>query len=127
MKSLAIVAFLAIQLGVPASYYWRDEPLDERFAWRMFSPIRVASCRLTVTEGPDRRPARMGKDVHVVWTRLLRRGRPAVAKAFAKRRCAALQAAGEAGALYIGLSCTLPDGRELQTFDPTVNRCETAW
>jgi hypothetical protein len=40
-----IIAFLAVQLLLPLHYYLvRHDPHDERFAWRMFSPMRMADC-----------------------------------------------------------------------------------
>ena len=38
-----IVAFLAIQILIPLSYYLRGEPTSERFAWRMFSSIDLST------------------------------------------------------------------------------------
>lgn len=41
--SLGIVAFLLSQALIPLSYYLRDEPTSERFAWRMFSSIDLST------------------------------------------------------------------------------------
>ena len=39
-----IAVFIATQLVLPLRYYvLRDDEHDERFAWRMFSPMRMAS------------------------------------------------------------------------------------
>ena len=43
------VAVLA-QLLIPLTYYLRDDPYDERFAWRMFSGVRLQECEGSVTE-----------------------------------------------------------------------------
>ena len=49
LRRAFILGFLALQLIAPASYYlWRDNPMDERFAWRMFSPIRLIKCDVTL-------------------------------------------------------------------------------
>ncbi|MBW2464764.1 MAG: hypothetical protein JRH11_24155, partial [Deltaproteobacteria bacterium] len=40
-KNTLIVAFLAFQLLLPLRYYMGSDEFDERFAWRMFSPIRM--------------------------------------------------------------------------------------
>ncbi len=41
--NFAIIAFLATQIAIPASYYLlNDEPTSERFSWRMFSSIDLS-------------------------------------------------------------------------------------
>jgi len=40
-----IAVFVIAQLLLPLHYYLaRKDPHDERFAWRMFSPMRMARC-----------------------------------------------------------------------------------
>ena len=38
-----VLVFVILQLYLPLQYYlWNDDPLDERFAWRMFSDIAMS-------------------------------------------------------------------------------------
>ncbi len=124
MRSLFIVAFLAVQLALPVSYYLGDAPLDERFAWRMFSPIRMVRCRLDVREGAGRTPVRAEAELHAVWMSLLRRGRPDVIAAWAEARCGRMERdAGAPVPLYVGVVCRMPDGTEHVESDPEVDQC----
>lgn len=111
MKNLAIVALLALQIGLPLSYYLGDTPYDERFAWRMFSPIRLIKCSVTLydeTHGAQERLRDLA-EMHVVWRNLMRRGRIPVVEAFARTWCA--EAPGRK--LTVDLTCGPPDGRLL--------------
>jgi hypothetical protein len=49
VRAFIVVAVLA-QLLIPLTYYLRDDPYDERFAWRMFSGVRLQECELGVFE-----------------------------------------------------------------------------
>lgn len=111
-----IGAFLAFQLLVPLTYYMRDDPYDERFAWRMFSAIRVYGCRTwayDIHEGPDgeRREQRLdlSKEIHVAWITTMRRNRRDVIHAFLRRRC---EEPGVAAARVIN-RCSTPDGERV--------------
>ena len=117
--------FFLSQTLLAASYYFRDEPWDERFAWRMFSPIRSVRCTLSVVEalppGAPRDPAmvgpqrpcpdgtqgcaqlRLSKISHQVWIELLRRGRRSVAEAWIDARCAS-----RGRPLFMRMSCPYP-------------------
>ena len=85
----AIAAFLVFQLVVPLTYYLRDNPYDERFAWRMFSAVRMYQCNVEMREGtPDTmRPVRLGRIVHQAWINHLRRNRDSVALRLLEQRC----------------------------------------
>lgn len=111
MKNVLIVAFLALQIGLPLSYYLGDEPHDERFAWRMFSPIRLIKCDVTLYDasGGARTRIRPLQEMHVVWRNLMRRGRIPVVEAFARTWCAA----APDRKLTVDLTCGPPDGRLL--------------
>lgn len=93
MRGKAITAFihvfLVIQIALPISYYsCRADPHDERFAWRMFSPMRMARCRTTFTVGDDRKPVRMSSRFHEAWLTVAQRGRRDVVLAMARKLCA---------------------------------------
>jgi hypothetical protein len=111
VKNALIVAFLALQIGLPLSYYLSDNAYDERFAWRMFSPIRLIKCDVTLYDESDgRRTAlRPMREMHVVWRNLMRRGRVPIVQAFARKWCAE----GADRKLTADMTCGPPDGRLL--------------
>lgn len=81
-----IVAFLLLQLLLPLSYYTvRRDPHDERFAWRMFSPMRMTQCRLTFMV--DKRQEELGTKFHEAWIEVAQRGRAVVIEQMAKKLC----------------------------------------
>lgn len=86
---LLIGAALIFQLVVPATYYLRDEPYDERFAWRMFSAIRVQGCEVQVLErrGESEVQVNLPQEIHTAWITNLERNRRDVALALLRRRC----------------------------------------
>lgn len=47
--AIGVAIFLLTQICIPISYYLRDEPTSERFAWRMFSSIDLSSWNSEVT------------------------------------------------------------------------------
>lgn len=111
MKNLIIVAFLALQIGLPLSYYLGDTPYDERFAWRMFSPIRLIKCDVNLFDasGGGKQRIRDLSEMHVVWRNLMRRGRIPVVEAFARKWCAD----APDRKLTADITCGPPDGRLL--------------
>ena len=81
-----IAAFLLVQLLLPLAYYvGRRDPHDERFAWRMFSPMRMVRCTLDVTR--DGAPVPLGSEFHEAWIELAQRGRFAVIDAMGETLC----------------------------------------
>jgi len=119
-RRVFILLFLVVQLSVPAGYYlWHDNPMDERFAWRMFSPIRIGGCKVKAYR--DTQPVALGREVHVVWGNLLRRGRLDVARGVARHLC---QTSTDRR-VRLEISCTQPDGSVWQPFPPELNLCET--
>jgi hypothetical protein len=83
---------VALQLAIPASYYLgRDDPDDERFAWRMFSVVRLKRCEVSASESDAsglRRPIEISSSLHASWVRSLERGRGSVIEHFLALRCA---------------------------------------
>jgi len=78
-------AWLALQVALPLSWYVGSDPLDERFAWRMFSDARRVSCALRLTvEGRHPHPREW---FQVGWIKLARRGRTDVLRAMARHTC----------------------------------------
>ena len=81
-----IVAFLAIQLLLPLRYYIAHrDPHDERFAWRMFSPMRTAQCQPSITL--DGAPVNLGTTFHEAWVEIAKRGRFAVLEKMGAQLC----------------------------------------
>ncbi|MFN3197091.1 MAG: hypothetical protein ACE366_01565 [Bradymonadia bacterium] len=153
MRSLFIVAFLAAQLYLPLSYYMRPDPLpeliaeppaeqpvtlpegadpfDERFAWRMFSPIRMVKCDVSFYDATDgvRRRVPTGKEVHFLWINLFKRARRSVIDQFAQWRCPQMATEGKAPILNAEIVCPVRrPGRtgvvQVRPFDPTLNLCD---
>lgn len=78
------------QIALPASYYVRNDEDDERFAWRMFSAVRLKRCELEAWEQTEQeeREVELSSAVHASWQRTLERGRRAVIEHFLEQRCA---------------------------------------
>jgi hypothetical protein len=99
-----ILAFLALQLLLPLHYYaLRDDPHDERFAWRMFSPMRMARCA-TIFRVDDQ-PVQLGSIFHEAWIEIAGRGRQTVLEEMAGKLCS--DHAGKAVELWV--DCTYLD------------------
>ncbi|MCA9545062.1 MAG: hypothetical protein KC613_11750 [Myxococcales bacterium] len=109
MRDVLIIAFLGINIVMPLRYYFGDEAYDERFAWRMFSPVRMLRCDVDLY-GPGGRELSQGQLMHVVWINLLKRGRLQVLEAFAQKYCADETAAGRPAELYARMVCPPADG-----------------
>jgi hypothetical protein len=115
-----MAAFVLFQLIAPLTYYLRDDPYDERFAWRMFSAVRLYRCQtraydvLEDEDGRERvRPVHLMSFVHVAWVTTLRRNRRDVVLAFLERRCEE----SDASRARLVNHCVGTDGRRL---DPLV-------
>jgi hypothetical protein len=81
-----IAVFVVTQLLLPLHYYFgRRDPHDERFAWRMFSPMRMAHCTPKVTL--DGKPLDLESEFHEAWIELGNRGRLVVVEAMGEHLC----------------------------------------
>ena len=86
-QGCVILAVVVGQLALPVHYYVaRRDPHDERFAWRMFSRMRLAACRPKVAV--DDRPFALDTEFHEAWIELVKRGRFVVIERIAARLCA---------------------------------------
>jgi hypothetical protein len=87
------LALLGFQLVVPLTYYFRDDPYDERFAWRMFSAERMHVCSTRAVEivaGGSRRgvrPIPLETSLHQAWLTHIKRNRRPVVHRFLEWRC----------------------------------------
>ncbi len=105
-----IAAFVLVQLLLPLHYYiGRRDPHDERFAWRMFSPMRMAKCSPKVAV--DGQPLALESTFHEAWLELAQRGRFVVIEAMAEHLCKE----HPGSAVTVSLDCTYLD-QDPQTF-----------
>jgi len=101
-----ILGVVATQLLIPLHYYLpahRDRH-DERFAWRMFSPMRMTKCepRFAI----DGAPLDLGSQFHEAWIEIAKRGRFHVVERMAETLCEKHPNAAVQGEL----DCTYLDG-----------------
>ncbi len=102
-----ILLVIASQLLLPLHYYLaRRDRHDERFAWRMFSPMRMAQCRPVFKV--DDKPAPVGEMFHEAWLEIAKRGRFRVIEAMAAELCAR----NPGSAVTVLLTCTYVDRAE---------------
>ena len=86
--NLVIGLVLAILVVTPLSYYTvRSDRYDERFAWRMFSSIRMARCKVAPVVGNPPRPVLLRKTFHEAWINIARRGRRSVIRPMVEKIC----------------------------------------
>ena len=85
-QGFVILVLLATQLVLPLHYYLvRRDPHDERFAWRMFSPMRMTKCVPNFTV--DNKPIVLGAEFHEAWVEIARRGRFVVIEEMGAELC----------------------------------------
>jgi hypothetical protein len=116
-----ILGFLAFQLALPLSYYLGDDRFDERFAWRMFSSIRMTDCQLMARRaaGPNQfEEVEVYRDIQIAWANLIKRNRDEVARAYLERRCNR----AESPQVELRTVCRSPDG--VRTRHTWRARCE---
>ncbi|MBX3156184.1 MAG: hypothetical protein KF773_09305 [Deltaproteobacteria bacterium] len=75
-------------LALPIHYYMpaHRDPHDERYAWRMFSPMRMAKCDAKVTKNGA--PLDPYTEFHEAWVTLAKRGRFHVIERMGEHLCA---------------------------------------
>ena len=99
-----IILMVASQLLLPLHYYLaRRDKHDERFAWRMFSPMRMAHCQPNVTI--DGRATALESQFHEAWIDLAVRGRFVVVEAMGAKLCAD----HPGSVVRVSLACTYID------------------
>jgi len=88
-RNTFLAIFLTSQIALPLRYYLRAEApgstYDERFAWRMFSPVRMIRCKAVYEH--DGAPVELSEEIHSAWGTLLQRGRPHVVDAVSRHLC----------------------------------------
>ena len=126
VRSAALWLLVLLQIAVPASYYlWREDPDDERFAWRMFSAVRLKQCLVAAWESDEERGEKLRavdlkRAVHASWQKLLDRGRRPVIEQFLASRCEPILDPDASAArrapparTILERSCVSPAGRPL--------------
>lgn len=84
--AIGIHVFLFVLIALPVHYYTLNrDKRDERFAWRMFSPVRseVCSTQFFVED----RPVQASRHFHTAWVGIAQRGRREVISAMAQHLC----------------------------------------
>lgn len=100
-----ILAWLVVQAALPLLYYAaRRDPHDERFAWRMFSPMRMIQCEPSFTI--DDQKVDLNARFHEAWIEIAQRGRFSVVEAMGARLCAERRDSH----VQLTLTCTQLDG-----------------
>lgn len=124
LVQLGAAAWLLFHLLAPLRYYVDAEhdAYDERFAWRMFSAVRVQSCDVSVVETQfgHGRIVQLPQSLPLPWISLLERNRPAVVDAYLEHRCAG----GEPERVALVSRCTDAAGEALPTATRTLE-CAT--
>lgn len=73
-----IIIFLAIQIYLPLDYYiFREDKMDERFAWRMFSDINLSRVEVVFTQESmdgDMIPLDITNHMPRIWAHHVKRG-----------------------------------------------------
>jgi hypothetical protein len=81
-----ITVFVLAQLLLPLRYYVHHrDPHDERFAWRMFSPMRMVQCVPQFTLAGS--PVDLRSEFHEAWYEIAARGRFGVVEAMGAELC----------------------------------------
>jgi hypothetical protein len=119
---------VALQVAIPASYYLlRDDRDDERFAWRMFSTVRLMRCKVRAFDGKtaeQRTAIDLSRSLHASWQRSLERGRQHVIEHFLASRCEL----SEVRYSFLDRVCKGPSGQALPDshyrYDCAVRRLE---
>lgn len=121
----ALAVWTLIQIAIPLRYYLGEDLYDERFAWRMFSAVRVQECEIAVAETRDGHEVALQPMTFLPapWVGLLERSRPAVVRGFLDWRCetGAASEAGAPEAVSVRSSCVDATGDAL----PSVVRALT--
>lgn len=122
-KTVFAVLFLLSQLVLPLRYYLQDggdyAKYDERFAWRMFSPVRMVRCSGEFRQDGVAKP--LSQNYHMTWSTLFKRGRPDVLQGIADDLCA------DEGVKEVTLTfqCREADKTVVKLEDGSENLCAT--
>ncbi len=114
LRHVLILLFLTVQFALPLRYYLGDDRYDERFAWRMFSPIRMVKCQVAfvgqTSATSPREQVPMGRVVPQPWLHWMQRGHAHVTRAIGAHWCDEHRASGARPSLSVTMQCRLPGG-----------------
>jgi hypothetical protein len=87
--ALGACVAIGIQVFIPLTYYFGDDAYDERYAWRMFSAVRMHRCDVAAFETADgaERQVRLIETIHVAWITTFQRNREACMEQYLEWRC----------------------------------------
>jgi hypothetical protein len=115
VPNIIILIVLSSQIVIPLSYYLGNQnKFDERFSWRMFSPVRMVRCHTVWREGKDRHKVNPQTYIHIVWVNLMNRLREDVIQHYISSRCQALSTHTKIPYLYAKTVCTTPITESVQ-------------
>lgn len=110
-QGLVILFVIATQLVLPIHYYTvRKDPHDERFAWRMFSPMRMTRCVPAFTV--DSKPVNLPDEFHEAWIEIAKRGRFNVIEKMGAKLCAK----HPGSAVHVVVECKYVGARDQTTW-----------
>lgn len=111
--------FLLAQALIPLRYYLGSDPYDERFAWRMFSDVRLQECGVRATEvaNGSERIVPLQRTIHVAWITTLRRNRSAAVRRYLRWRCEQ----GGVTSARLQSDCVTPEGERLPPLVRTID------
>lgn len=114
--NILISLIVAASVCIPATYYMSDDRRDERYAWRMFSAQRAATCDVRVVEQHasadgtlTRHDLNLVVTIHQAWVGGLQLGRPDIVARFFDFRCEQ----PEVQQVVLTRDCRSPAGRPL--------------
>ena len=117
--------WLAYHLLVPLRYYALPDHdvYDERFAWRMFSAVRVQRCEVSVHETVlgQRRAVNLERILPMPWVALVERNRPAVQRGMLEFLCERPTAPS---GVEVESRCVEPSGERAPTVQRAID-CES--
>jgi hypothetical protein len=118
-SNVLIALVLAFHLFMPLRYYLGGGGYDERFSWRMFSTLRMQTCKVKVEEtiADETRAVDLNKAFQVAWIGMLERYRRAVVDKLLARRCAQQ----DARSVRYEHRCVDTDGSALPTTTVTMD------
>ncbi len=119
-RDVFIGAFLVLQLLLPLRYYAGGGGADERFAWRMFSSQRLASCTYAMTADGAPIPVSEVLGPSPYTMDLVPRGEPDVVVALMRFWCDR----GGVSAVRYDNRCVAVDGERLPERSASL-RCDT--
>ena len=91
LEDAFIAFFLVFQLALPISHYVGLRATDDRFAWRMYSSVRLQRCRAAIEErrfgAPSGHRVDADREIGIGWRAALDGFNRPVVRRYLERRC----------------------------------------